>query len=125
MIFISRDFHIFQSVCDMRHNFRWFFSNAHLFFSAFDFASCTLREKLKVTTILLSVAFSVSTRSRLNYKIASMADKAVLDAFNRFDTDGSGSISREELGEAREKRNFHVLSDVKEKCQPTKMGTIF
>ena len=28
------------------------------------------------------------------------SDKAVLDAFNRFDTDGSGSISREELGEA-------------------------
>jgi len=28
-----------------------------------------------------------------------MADKKVLDAFNRFDTDGSGSISREELGE--------------------------
>lgn len=94
------------SVCDMWHNFRYWrcvripstFANEPLFFSAVDFASCTLREKIE-KSLLLSVAFSVSSRSQLSYKMAS--DKAVLDAFNRFDTDGSGSISREELGEAR------------------------
>jgi Ca2+-binding EF-hand superfamily protein len=29
-----------------------------------------------------------------------MADQKVLETFKRFDSDGSGSISREELGEA-------------------------
>ena len=32
--------------------------------------------------------------------VGAMADQKVLETFKRFDSDGSGSISREELGEA-------------------------